>query len=84
MSEATARETPAVAVVPAAAGSAPRSRPTPCSTKRAAPPRTVLLCDLPDGARTLVASDDAAFALRATREELCGRDVRITEGGGVQ
>ena len=48
------------------------------------PKRAVLLCDLADGRRMLVASDDAELALRATREELCGRDVRIAADGGVQ
>ncbi|TFG96753.1 MAG: hypothetical protein E4H11_02925 [Myxococcales bacterium] len=41
------------------------------------PSRTVLLCDLGDGRRTLVASADPALATTALREELCGRKLRL-------
>jgi hypothetical protein len=83
VSEATARATPAVELAPTAE----------CRAKVATytvfyaggePKRAALLCDLADGRRMLVTSDDAELALRATREELCGRDVRITADGGVQ
>jgi acetyl-CoA C-acetyltransferase len=42
--------------------------------------RTVLLCDLEDGTRALVASSDTALAERALREELCGRALRLAAG----
>jgi acetyl-CoA C-acetyltransferase len=41
------------------------------------PSRTVLLCDLGDGHRTLCASTDPALAATAMREELCGRKLRL-------
>ena len=82
VSETTARETLAVELVPAAAASATVATYT-VLYEGADPKRAVLLCDLAGGRRMLVASHDAAFALRATREELCGRAVRITPDGGV-
>jgi hypothetical protein len=48
-----------------------------------APARTVLLCDLEDGRRALVASRDPALAGVAMREELCGRRLRLAAGGEV-
>jgi len=44
------------------------------------PARAVMICDLPDGRRTLAASTDAALASRATRQELCGGRVQIGSG----
>jgi acetyl-CoA C-acetyltransferase len=41
------------------------------------PARTIFVCDLDDGRRTLAASDDPALAALGTREELCGREVRL-------
>jgi acetyl-CoA C-acetyltransferase len=41
------------------------------------PSRTVLLCDLGDGHRTLCANTDPALAATAMREELCGRKLRL-------
>ena len=41
------------------------------------PTRTAFVCDLPDGRRTLAASDDPALAELGTREELCGRSLRL-------
>ena len=38
------------------------------------PARTALLCDRPDGSRSLSVSNDRELADRATREELCGVD----------
>ncbi len=82
VSEATTRETKAVELVPAAEGSATAATYT-VFYEGAEPKRTVLLCDLPDGRRSLVTSDDAALALRATQEEFCGRDLKITADGAV-
>jgi acetyl-CoA C-acetyltransferase len=48
-----------------------------------APERSVLLCDLDDGRRALVATPDPALAALATREELCGRRVRLAATGDV-
>jgi acetyl-CoA C-acetyltransferase len=73
VSAATARDTPVVNVGPAA-GPATIATYTVLYDKTA-PPRTVLLCDLPAGTRTLVSSDDAALAERAISEDLCGRPV---------
>jgi acetyl-CoA C-acetyltransferase len=42
--------------------------------------RTVFVCDLAGGRRTLSASDDPALAELGTREELCGRSVRLMGG----
>jgi len=42
--------------------------------------RSVFICDLDDGRRTLAASDDPALAALGTREELCGRGVRLAGG----
>ncbi len=41
------------------------------------PSRTVLLCDLGDGRRSLVTSADPALAATALSEELCGRKLRL-------
>jgi hypothetical protein len=45
--------------------------------EKGAPARTVLLCDLAGGARTIAQSNDPALAALGMREELCGRSVRI-------
>jgi acetyl-CoA C-acetyltransferase len=82
VTEATVRDTQAVELLPTAAGRATVATYT-VLYEGADAKRAVLLCDRADGGRMLVPSDDAAFALRATREELCGRDVRITESGAV-
>jgi len=42
--------------------------------------RTAFVCDLADGRRTLAASDDPALAELGTREELCGRALRLRAG----
>jgi acetyl-CoA C-acetyltransferase len=42
--------------------------------------RSVFVCDLDDGRRTLAASEDAALAELGTREELCGRALRLAGG----
>jgi acetyl-CoA C-acetyltransferase len=45
--------------------------------------RSVFVCDLDDGRRTLAASDDPALAQLGTEQELCGREVRIAGGRAV-
>ena len=45
--------------------------------------RAAAICDLPDGRRTIAASEDAALALAMTEEEFCGRSVRIASRGFV-
>ena len=42
--------------------------------------RTAFVCDLDDGRRALAISDDPALAELGTREELCGRSVRLAGG----
>jgi acetyl-CoA C-acetyltransferase len=43
--------------------------------------RTAFVCELPDGRRTLAASDDPALAELGTRDELTGRALRLRDGG---
>jgi acetyl-CoA C-acetyltransferase len=40
------------------------------------PHRTFLLCDLPNGDRALIASEDPTLAQRATHQDLCGETLR--------
>jgi len=47
------------------------------------PARAILLCDLEDGRRAVAIAEDAELAERATREELCGSQVRLLPDGGV-
>jgi acetyl-CoA C-acetyltransferase len=42
--------------------------------------RAAFVCELPDGRRTLAASDDPALAELGTREELTGRALRLSAG----
>jgi hypothetical protein len=42
--------------------------------------RTAFVCALPDGRRTLAASDDPTLADLGTREELSGRALRLAAG----
>jgi acetyl-CoA C-acetyltransferase len=76
VSEATARDTAALPLVEDASGDAIVAAYT-VVPERNGPPRTVLLCDLPGGARTLAQSADPELAARAVREELCGRPLRL-------
>jgi len=46
--------------------------------------RAVLLCDLPDGRRTLVVCHDPQLASRMTEAEFCGRSVEIETDGAVR
>jgi len=44
-----------------------------------APARAVMICDLPDGRRTLAATTDAVLAAAMTVQEFCGRAIDVTE-----
>jgi acetyl-CoA C-acetyltransferase len=46
------------------------------------PSKAVAICDLADGARTVVESADVELMRAMTREEFCGRSVRVSEDGG--
>jgi acetyl-CoA C-acetyltransferase len=81
VSEATGRETPPIDWHDGATGDAVVATYT-VLYEAGAPRRCVLLCDLEGGGRTLVASEDAELARLGTREELCGRSLRISPGGG--
>jgi acetyl-CoA C-acetyltransferase len=45
------------------------------------PFRGIAICDLPDGRRSVAASDDPGLAAAMTREEFCGRRVELGAGG---
>jgi len=79
VTEATARDTSAVEIVENASGDATVATYT-VLCERGAPVRTMLLCDLPDGRRTIAQSADASLAETAMRDELCGRAVRVVAG----
>jgi acetyl-CoA C-acetyltransferase len=75
----TERETPSTPLVEHAEGTGTIATYTVlCDAGR--PQRSVLLCDLDDGRRTLAQSADAELAALGTREELCGRALRIAAG----
>jgi len=80
VSEATRRETGAVEIVDAAPGPATIATYT-VVYEGSEPKRAVLIADGADGKRMLVSSGEAAFVEAATREEFCGRAVRIAAGG---
>jgi acetyl-CoA C-acetyltransferase len=80
VTEATARDTESIPLVEGAGGEAVVATYT-VFYEQDAPVRTVLLCDLADGRRTIAQTGDAAFATVAIREELCGRSVRIGPAG---
>ena len=80
VSEATARETSAAELVDAAEGQATIATYT-VVYEGGEPKRVVLIAELEDGRRTLASSDQPECVEPATREELCGRAVRITAGG---
>lgn len=79
VTDATARDTESIEMVEGAQGDATIATYS-VLYERGAPQRTVLLCDLADGRRTIAQSSDAALAELATREEICGRSVRIATG----
>jgi len=80
VSEATARETSAAEMADAAEGPATIATYTVVYAD-GAPKRVVLIADFEGGGRTLASSDEPESIASATREELCGRAVRITAGG---
>jgi acetyl-CoA C-acetyltransferase len=80
VTEATARDTESIALVEGVTGDAVVATYT-VFFEQGAPVRTVLLCDLADGRRTIAQTADAAFAAAAMREELCRRRVRIGSAG---
>ncbi|GIW40719.1 MAG: hypothetical protein KatS3mg076_1296 [Candidatus Binatia bacterium] len=45
------------------------------------PFRAIAVCDTPEGSRTVAKTDDPRLAERMTREEFCGRRVRISSDG---
>jgi acetyl-CoA C-acetyltransferase len=51
---------------------------------KGAPSTSVLLCDLADGRRALIASADPHVAHELTTREACGRGVRISQAGAVE
>src|SRR5579871_250793 len=46
-----------------------------------APSHAIAVCDTPTGERTVVRSDEPSLLERMTREEFCGRTVRVARGG---
>ena len=52
--------------------------------QRDASERAVLMCDLDDGRRTLVTSDDPELASALMHEELCGRALEVEGAGKVR
>ena len=48
------------------------------------PARTIFVCDLEDGRRTIAISEDTDLGQEATREEFCGRPGRIDGAGGLE
>ena len=79
VTEETAREQAPVALVEAADGAGCVAGYT-VLFEGERPARAAFVCDLPDGRRTLAASDDPALAELGTREELCGRGLRLAGG----
>jgi acetyl-CoA C-acetyltransferase len=77
VSEATARETPAAAYADAGQGPARIATYT-VVYQAGEPQRVALIAEFEDGSRTLAGSDEPGFIDSATREELCGRAVRIS------
>jgi acetyl-CoA C-acetyltransferase len=80
--EATARATETVALVEDAAGPGRIATYT-VLYEAGQPARAILLCDLDAARRTLRAVADPALAELGTREELCGRAVRLGPRGEV-
>jgi acetyl-CoA C-acetyltransferase len=83
VSDATARATEPVEVLAAAEGPARIATYT-VLYEGEKPSRLLAICDLPDGRRTLAASPDPALAEAASREEFCGRAVRLAADGHAE
>jgi acetyl-CoA C-acetyltransferase len=79
VSEAAERETPAAAFDDAAEGEARIATYT-VVYEGGIPKRVALVADFEDGRRTLASSEEPACLASATREELCGRRVKISAG----
>ena len=47
------------------------------------PSHAIAVCDLPDGTRTVVRSDDPAVLATLMREEHCGRTIAVGAGGAL-
>ena len=77
VSEATARETP-VAVYDDAAQGPARIATYTVIYQAGKPQRVALVAEFEDGRRILASGDEPAFVESATREEFCGREVRIS------
>ncbi len=75
------RETSRVEVVPDAHGAA--SVATYTVLHSGAAPEAALLCDLPDGRRTLATSSDEELVAGAEQQELCGCTVSLADGGAT-
>jgi acetyl-CoA C-acetyltransferase len=78
VSEEAERAVERVEVVPEASGPATVASYTVLHSGAA--PEAVVLCDLPDGRRTLVQSGDAQLIAAGEQDELCGRAVTLADG----
>jgi acetyl-CoA C-acetyltransferase len=81
VSEATAQATSAARFVDAPEGPARVATYT-VVYQDGRPKRLVSIAEFEDGGRTLASSEDPALVESATRDELCGREVRIGPGTG--
>jgi acetyl-CoA C-acetyltransferase len=77
VSESTARDTPAAVYDDGAQGPARIATYT-VIYQAGEPQRVALIAEFEDGRRALAGSDEPAFVESATREEMCGRPVRIS------
>jgi acetyl-CoA C-acetyltransferase len=82
VSEAVARETEQIALAEDARGDATCVSYT-VQFEGERPARTLFVCDLPDGRRTLAASADAALGEHAMTHELCGRELQLANGSAA-
>jgi acetyl-CoA C-acetyltransferase len=79
VTEAVARDTEELALAEHAGGDATCVSYT-VQLEGDRPARTLFVCDLPDGRRSLAASADAALAEHAMRAEVCGAKLRVADG----
>jgi acetyl-CoA C-acetyltransferase len=77
VSEATARQTAAAVYRDDAQGPARVATYT-VSYQAGQPQRVALIAEFDDGSRSLASSDEPGLVASATREELCGRELRIS------
>jgi acetyl-CoA C-acetyltransferase len=52
--------------------------------KNETPSHGIAICDTPDGARTVVRSEDQALLESMTREEFCGRTIEVRRDGSFE